>query len=387
MLQMTRTTPFHERIADRNLLQGWERWNGYQTATTLISEAEEYFAVRASCSLYDISPMIKYRVSGSDAAKVVNRIMTRDVDRLKVGRVLYSPWCDGRGRIIEEGTIFRLEENLFQINAAEHQLHWFQQCALGYDCTIEDMSDELAGLSLQGPLSRALLEDIGLGEAGKLRFFQIGQFDFEGDQIMITRTGYTGDLGYELWVKPEQAPALWDRLMSRELERYVRPIGSTALNQVRIEAGFVLVNVEYVAANKALRQSQFRTPAAIGLDWAVDFRKANFNGRAALLRERQNGGPKQKLVGLDIEGRKPAHGSWIYYGKKEVGQIMSAMWSPVLKKNIALANVDAAYANLGQNLMVDIYYVKEITQDRVEAQARVVPNNFYNPPQKTSTPD
>ncbi|WP_455372526.1 aminomethyltransferase family protein [Limibacillus halophilus] len=377
--QFLKKTPFHPRIEALNLAHSWERWQGYTSASLFYSEDEEYFSIRTGASLYDVSPMIKYRITGSQAGQAVNRIMTRDIDRLKPGRVAYSPWCDGKGRVIEEGTIFRFAENDFIVNCAEHQLNWFEASAWGFDAKVEEVTEEIAGLALQGPLSRKLLEDVGLGEAAALPFFGLGRFEFEGAKITVSRTGFTGDLGYELWIEPEHALALWDRLMAEELRRYVKPIGGQALNRARIEAGHILVNVEYVAANKAVRESQMRSPYGLALDWAVDLKKEHFNGKRALVAEKERGGPSRRLVGLDVQGRKSADGAYLYDGKREVGQVTSATWSPIQKRNIALATVEARYAQPGTQLDAEIYYMKEITHGKVDAKVTVVEPRFYQP--------
>jgi len=372
-------TPFHSRIAPLCRTNLWERWSGYTTVTLFYSETEEYFAIRNTASLYDISPMIKYRLSGRDAARVVNRLMTRDFSRCSVGQVFYSPWCNGTGKVIEEGTIFRLGENDFRINCAEHQLTWFEATAYGFDATVADVSTEIAGLALQGPSARLVLESFGLDEIGKLGYFRFADFQVDGLKLTVSRTGFTGDLGYELWASPQDAESLWDRLIEAGRVHGLRPIGSRVLNTARIEAGNILINVDYVAANKAVRESQARSPFGLALDWAVNFKKDHFNGRQALLAERAAGGPAKRLVGLDIRGRRSATGAYLYDGSKEVGQVTSAAWSPILKKNIALATIDARYAAPGGKLLADIYYLKEITQARVETTAEVVDHHFFQP--------
>lgn len=379
MLDALKTTPFHPRVAALNQANAWERWAGYTTASLLNDPEDEYFAIRTGASLYDVSPMIKYRIAGPDAGRVVDRLVTRNIEKLKPNRVAYAPWCDGKGRVVEEGTIFRFAPDEFRINCAEHQLAWFEDAAWGFDAQVEDVTEEIAGLALQGPQSRLVLEDLGLAEGAALRFFGIAHDRMDDIPVTVTRTGFTGDLGYELWVAPEHALDLWDRLMARRGVRYLRAIGSHALERARIEAGHVLINVDYVGVRNAVRQSQTRTPDALGLTWAVDLSKGHFTGKQALQRERETGGPMRRLVGLDIEGRKPAHGAYLYAGRREVGQVTSAVWSPVLKKNIALATVDARHAAPGTRLRAEIYYVKEITQGRVDAAVTVVAPPFYTP--------
>ncbi len=377
---MLRETPFHPRLAPLNLAHAWEPWQGYSTVRCFYDLEDEYFAVRTGASLYDVSPMLKYRIEGPDAATVVDRLITKRVDKLKPGRAAYAPWCDGHGRVIEEGTIFRLSETAFRINCAEHQLAWFEDAAWGLDARVREETEAVAGLALQGPTSKAVLADIGLAAAGGLPFFGLGTFTTDnGVELLVSRTGFTGDLGFELWCDPADALALWDRLMELSELRYLRPIGGQALERCRIEAGHILINVEFVSARRAIRESQTRTPAALGLDWAVDFSKPHFNGKRALLAERAAGGPARRLVGLDVTGRKPATGAYLYKRGREVGQVTSATWSPVLKKNIALATVDRRFADLGTELDAEIYYLKEITQGRVDARARVVPARFYQP--------
>jgi aminomethyltransferase len=324
--------------------------------------------------------MYKYRVTGRDAARVIDRLITRDVARLKVGRVFYAPWCDGKGRVIEDGTLFRLAENDFRLNAAEQQLTWLDATASGFQAQVSDVTQDIAGLALQGPLSRAVLHDLGLDEAAALPFFGVGQFRLDGMDITISRTGFTGDLGYELWVAPDDAGPLFDRLMALANTRLIKPIGSRALNIARLEAGHILINVEYKSAFKAVRPSQTRIPYGLGLDWAVDLRKPHFTGRQALLKLKRSGGPPMHLVGLDIAGRKPASGAWLYSGRRHVGQVTSAAWSPILKRNIALATVDARPALPGTVLNAEIYYAAEvIMQCKTDARALVVDPHFYRP--------
>lgn len=377
---MLEETPFHPRLRELNLANAWEPWRGYITARVFYDEEDEYFAVRTGASLYDVSPMLKYRIAGPEAEAVVDRLVTRRIDRLKPGRVAYAPWCDGRGRVVEEGTIFRFSDTEFRINCAEPQLAWFSDAAWGFDATVSDVSAEIAGLALQGPTSKQVLEDAGLAEAAALPFFGIGAFETaDGLPVTVSRTGFTGDLGYEIWVAPDRALELWDALMRTSEIRYLRPIGARALDRVRIEAGHILINVEFASARRAIRESQTRTPAGLGLDWAVDLAKPHFTGKRALLAERAAGGPKRRLVGLDVTGRKPAHDAYLYVKGREVGQVTSACWSPITKRNIALATVDARHAAEGTVLEAEIYYRKEITQGKVDAAATVVSPRFYQP--------
>lgn len=371
-------TPFHEALAPLNKTREWERWQGYATVTRFYNEAQEYAAIRNTASLYDISPMLKYRIHGPDAARFLNRLITRDIDRCRPGRCFYTPWCDGEGHIIEDGTIFRFAENLFQLNCAEHNLTWFLATAGGLDVAIEDISDQLAAVSLQGPLSRRILLDAGMDAVRDLRYFGLTQTRLGDMPVTVTRTGFTGDLGYELWTEPRHALGLWERLMAAGGSQGITPIGSIALNIARIEAGHIQVHSEYLDARTSVDISEKRSPAELGLDWALDFRKPHFNGRRALLAERERGGPPLRLVGLDVPGRRPAADSLLYAGRQVVGQTTAAVWSPLLKKSIALALVEAPHAAVGTELLSEVYYRRELRLLRSEPLARVVPHRFIN---------
>lgn len=375
-------TPFHEVIAPLNKAEAWERWQGYVTVTCFYDAAQEYAAIRNTASLYDISPMFKYRVTGRDAARFINRLVTRDIDRCRPGRCFYTPWCDGEGHVIEDGTIFRFAEDVFQINCAEHNLTWFLATADGLDVTIEDVSEQLAALSLQGPLSRDVLRRAGIGEVESLKYFGLVEARMGDLPVTITRTGFTGDLGYELWVEPSGAVALWERLMAAGSPRGIAPIGSTALNVARIEAGHIQVHSEYQDARTSVDIAEKRSPFELGLDWAVDFRKPHFNGRRALLAQRNRGGPKLRLVGLALPGRRPAVDSVLYRGKRVVGQTTAAIWSPLLKQSIALALIEASSARAGTSLQAEIYYRRELRLLRSDQVARVVPHRFIDLPRR-----
>lgn len=375
-------TPFHEALAPLNKAREWERWQGYATVTRFYNEAQEYAAIRNTASLYDISPMLKYRIHGPDAARFLNRLVTRDIDRCRPGRCFYTPWCDGQGHIIEDGTIFRFAEDLFQLNCAEHNLTWFLATAEGLDVEIEDISEQLAAVSLQGPMSRRILMNAGIETAETLPYFDLAQVRLGDMPVTVTRTGFTGDLGYELWVEPDKALVLWERLMAAGGSQGITPIGSIALDIARIEAGHIQVHSEYLDTRTSVDVSEKRSPAELALDWAIDFRKSHFNGRRALLAERERGGPPLRLVGLEVAGRRPAADSILSSGRHVVGQTTAAAWSPLLKKSIALALVDAAHAATGTVLRTEVYYRRELRLLRTEPSARVVPHRFLNLPRR-----
>lgn len=375
-------TPFHEVIAPLNKAEAWERWQGYVTVTRFYDAAQEYAAIRNTASLYDISPMLKYRVSGRDAARFINRLVTRDIDRCRPGRCFYTPWCDGDGHIIEDGTIFRFAEDVFQINCAEHNLTWFLATADGLDVAIEDVSGQLAALSLQGPLSRDVLRRAGIEEVAKLKYFGLVEARMGDLPVTVSRTGFTGDLGYELWVEPSRAVELWQRLMAAGSPRGITPIGSAALNIARVEAGHIQVHSEYQDARTSVDVAEKRSPFELGLDWAVDFRKPHFNGRRALHAQQARGGPRLRLVGLTVPGRRPAVDSVLYQGKRVVGQTTAAIWSPLLKTSIALALIEASCAKAGTALQAEIYYRRELRLLRSHEVARVVPHRFIDLPRR-----
>ncbi|HSH40673.1 MAG TPA: aminomethyltransferase family protein [Arenicellales bacterium] len=375
-------TPFHEVIAPLNKAQAWERWQGYATVTHFYDAAQEYAAIRNNASLYDISPMLKYRVAGRDAARFINRLVTRDIDRCRPGRCFYTPWCDGAGHIIEDGTIFRFAEDLFQINCAEHNLTWFRATAEGLEVEIEDVSEQIAALSLQGPLSREVLLRAGVAEAESLRYFGLVRTRLDDIALTVTRTGFTGDLGYELWVEADRAVDLWQRLMAAGGDRGITPIGATALNIARLEAGHIQVHSEYQDARTSVDIEEMRSPFELGLEWAVDFRKDHFNGRRALLEQKRRGGPRLRLVGLEVPGRRPAVDSVLYRGRRVVGQTTAAVWSPLLKKSIALALIESPWSAVGTELQAEIYFRRELRLLRSDETARVVPHRFIDLPRR-----
>lgn len=379
-----RHTPFHEVLAPLNKVQAWERWQGYVTVTCFYDVAQEYAAIRNTASLYDISPMIKYRIGGRDAARFVNRLITRDIGRCRPGRCFYTPWCDGEGFIIEDGTVFRLEDDVFQVNCAGHNLTWFLATAEGLNVSIEDVSEQLAALSLQGPLAREVLLKAGVGEAASLGYFGLAQVRIAGAPVLVTRTGFTGDLGYELWVEPGHAVALFQCLMEAGSARGITPIGSQALDIARIEAGHIQIHSEYQDARTSVDLREKRTPFELGLGWAVDLRKPHFNGRRALLAWKRSAARGLRLVGVELPARRPAVDSVLYAGKRAVGQTTAAVWSPLLKKSIALALVEAPHATMGGTLQAEIYYRRELRLLRKGLSARLVPHRFIDLPRRRS---
>lgn len=375
-------TPFTERLRAFNLNHSWERWEGFLGVGVFDNVVREYFAIRNAVSVYDISPMTRYRVTGADAPAFMDRLMTRDMSKCKVGQAVYALWCNDDGKVVEDGTVFRLGERDYLINVQEHNLCWFQDTAWRMDVHIEDVSRECAGLTIQGPLSRELLRQAGVPGIDELKFFRLAEVELDGISLLVSRTGFTGDLGYEIALPPQHAETFWDRLWRTQLSARLVPIGSQALNYARIEAGFLQVNVDFIGAERTLRPSQRRSPYELGFDWLVDLKKPFFVGKRALMREKESGGPKWRTVGLDIAGNKPAVDSFLYSGNKEVGRVTSAFWSPICKRNIAIATVKAGYDAIGTELQADIWTTKELKIEKTMRPARVVPRPFYDPPHK-----
>jgi aminomethyltransferase len=382
------TTPFHARARALSQVDQFVAWAGYSTVDVFTTAEQEYFAIRNACAVYDLTPMVKYRIAGAGAEAFLNRLVTRNITKLKSDRVSYNVWCSDAGHVIDDGTIFRLGPEEFRLCTAERQLDWLLDSAIGFQVEITEVTDRIAALAIQGPTSCAVLKAFGLAGIEKLKPFEIAQFDVDGMAIMVSRTGFTGDLGYEMWMSPVDAEAAWDRLMEAGRLRGIRAIGSQALNMARIEAGFIMPNLDFVSAEHTIRPGRDRSPFELGLGWLLDFDKGHFNGRRALLKEKQSG-PRRMLVALDIAGNKPAHDALIYAdkgSKREIGSVTSAMWSPTCKRNIALAMINAPYFKMGQQVWVDIYLCRELVWERRMSKARVVDRPFFAPERRRLTP-
>ena len=380
-----RHTPFHPRISALNVLNQWGAWGGYTTALTLRDEAMEYTAIRNSTSVYDLCPMVKYRIEGPDAAVYLNRLTVRDAAKLTPGGVHYTVWCDDFGKVLDDGTLFRHGENDYLLCCQERHLPWLLDSAAGFDVAIREVTEEIAALSLQGPTSATVLKEAGF-DVTMLKPFRMAQFAFAGGEITISRTGFTGDLGYELWATPDQALPLWDRLFAAGALYGIAAIGTNALNLARIEAGFIITNMDFIPADQALREDRARSPFELSLDWLIDWEKGHFTGRRALASEKANGTSKWALVGLDIEGNIPVDGSLIYANKtKEVGYITAGVWSPSTKRNIAIAQVRRPFDTKG-NLWVEVYALRELQYVKLMLEAQITPRPFYAPARRRATP-
>jgi aminomethyltransferase len=403
-------SPFHERTAALNRKQQWREWSGYWASSAYADAHDiEYNAIREAAALIDVSPLYKYRVTGRDALALVDRVITRDATKLNVGQVWYTPWCDEHGKVIDDGTVHRLAEDAFFWTAADPQFRWLTLNARGLDVTIEDVTEQLAAVALQGPLAREVLEAATEEPFADLRYFRrrpstLRRATFVGGimpadiPIDVSRTGYTGDLGYELWIPVERAAEAWDALMDAGRAFGIRPAGMLALDVVRLEAGLVLLEVDYTSARHALNPEQNYSPFELAMGRLVDLDAGDFVGRLALRREQARGGPPRRLVGVqlawdDIErsysrqGLPPAISPSVDRaavpvfaprGDRQIGRLTSHGWSPILKQAIGLASVPPAYEAAGSRLAVE--WTVEGHRGRVDAT--VVPLPFLDLPRK-----
>lgn len=377
-------TPLYERMEAISTAKSWANWAGYISPLVLDTVEFEYFAIRNQSTLFDISPMHKYRIKGPDALKVLNRLVTRDVSKLRDGRVGYAMWCDEEGMLIDDGTIFRYTETDFVLCCQETMYSWLLDTAWGFDAEIIDESHTVAGVSLQGPTTFSLLKEAGLGAVEDMKPFDLREIE---PGLWVSRTGFTGDLGYELWTAWDDIGALWDRLWAAGGNWGLRAIGAEALNMVRIEAGFIAAGVDFQPVHTAMRLKRGRSPLELGFEKLVHFEKGHFNGRRALLKQKE-AGLKHHLVKIDIGGFKPAEGSLIYHRKKkEVGHVTSGVWSPTMKQNIALAELKAPYGKAIQDdLWVEIYVNEEGQWDKRIVPLTVVDKPFFQNARSRATP-
>lgn len=374
-----RAGPFHAKLAEQNAAMAWYDWAGYAAPSVLDSVEFEYFALRNQSSLFDVSPMHKYRITGPDAGAMLNRLVTRDINKIRESRVGYTVWCDEEGMVIDDGTLFHLGPDDWRLCCQEPMLTWLLDAAWGMDASVTDESDEIAGLALQGPTSFAVLEAAGL-DVSELKPFGLVEIE---PGLMISRTGFTGDLGYEIWCDWDAAEAIWDRLWAAGRDQGLRAIGYEAVDIARLEAGFVTAGVDFQPIHATERLHRGQTPFELGLGWLVDFEKGHFNGRRALLMVKDK--PRSQLLRVDVEGFKPAHSALIYNGKREVGYITSGMWSPTAKRNIALAHVRTEDAN-SANLKAEIYTLEEGKWDTRLARLTPMKSAFFTPPRARKTP-
>ena len=381
-------TPFHAHTAVSNQANEWHRWNGYTVPTVYDDVEAEYFAIRNACTLFDLSPMSKYRISGRDAEAFLDRLLTRDVTKLKIGQVAYVVWCNDEGKVVDDGTLFRLEPYAYRLCAQERNLDWLLLSSMGFDVHVVEETHEIAALSVQGPTSYSALVAAGVDGLEVLKPYRMARFAFNGRPISVSRTGFTGDLGYELWMDPDDAYAVWEELVTAGHLYGMKPIATEALDIARVEAGFIQAGRDFMPASETVRAHQTRSPFELGLDWLVDLTKVNFTGKRALAQEAVTG-PPEKLVKLDIAGNKPAKNAFIFgdkHARKNVGVTTSSIWSPSCKASIALAFVNTDCLKRATPLWAEIYDQRELGWTRSMAQCRVVEDPFWNPKRRRTTP-
>jgi aminomethyltransferase len=394
-------TAFHERTFSLCESLNYREWSGYYAVSSYEPHHEhEYNAIRNATALIDISPLFKYRLTGPDATKLVDRVITRDMRKVSVGQVIYTPWCDENGKVIDDGTVSRLEENTYRWTAADPSLRWFRQNASGMKVKIEDISETVSAVALQGPTSGRLLKSlVSDADIANLKYFRVTKGTIAGVPVEISRTGYTGDLGYEIWVTSDKALRVWDELMTAGRAFDIHPTGMLALDVARVEAGLLLIEVDFNSSKKALIEEQKYSPFEMGLGRLVHLDKNRFIGQAALLAEQKRGHARE-IVGLEIDwpavenlyenvGLPPAVSAIasrvavpVFKDGAQVGKATSSTWSPTLKKMIALATINRQYTRAGTKLQCEI--TVEAVRHRV--LATVVKTPFFNPKRKTATP-
>ncbi len=393
-MQQLRNTPFHERTSALCQPQNWRRWAGYFVVGSYeLTIDREYWAIRNAAGLIDVTPLMKYMIKGKDAANLLHRVTTRDIHKMSVGQVYYTGWCDDEGKMIDDGTVARLDETTFRLTSAEPNIRWLMMNAVGLDVGISEVSDSVASLSLQGPNSRVILNRVCESNLDGLKYFRLMNNKLGGVEVSISRTGYTGDLGYEIWMGAQDAIKVWDALMEAGQDYGITPVGILALDMARVEAGLFMLDVDYTSAGHAWIESQKSSPFELGLDWTVALDKPGyFVGRHALEKEKREGST-WKMVGLEVDwvgmeklfagvGLPPqipgmaVRGSLpIFVGNVQVGYASTSTWSPVLKKYIALAHLQKPYYELGTDVRMEI----TVEHQRKHAPAKVVKLPFYEP--------
>lgn len=396
-LYQLKRTPFHERVAARCLPQNWRRWAGYITVGSYdLGLDREYWAIRDAAALIDVSPLMKYVIEGPDAARLLDKMIPRDIRKLAVGQVYYTGWCDDDGKLLDDGTVTRLADQKFRLTSAEPNLRWLHMNAAGMRVTITELTDWMAALSLQGPKSRAILNRCCASPLDGLKFFRMMENRLDGRAVSISRTGYTGDLGYEIWMDVADALPVWDALLEAGADYGLIPCGILAMDMARVEAGLFMLDVDYTAANHAWIAGQKSSPYEMGLGWTVALDKPGyFVGRRALEREHRDGSA-WKLVGLEVDwtglervygaaGLPPQIPATAVRGSlpvrrdgRQVGYASTSTWSPVLKKYIALVHLERPHYEPGTRVEVEI----TVEHHRRYAPATVVALPFYDPPWK-----
>lgn len=392
-------TPFYPRTSALCTSLLWKEWAGYYAVRSFDVHAErEYYAFRHACGLIDVTPLFKYDVRGKDACAFLTYLSVRDIGRLKPGHVAYLCWTDRDGKIIDDGTVTYLDAQHYRVTSTDPEMHWFLRHARGFEVSVEDITDQVAALSIQGPTSRDVLKQVCDADLDGLKFFRVVRTRLDGAEALISRTGYTGDLGFEVWVDPKDALSVWDRLVAAGKPYGLEPAGLDAMDVTRIEAGFILSGVDYYCALRSLIESRKATPFELALDWTVHLEREPFIGQDALKKEKAKG-PSRVFVCLDIDWDEHAalfarhslppeihFGGWrdprpVYdLGGQFIGQATSGAWSPLLKKNLALATVQAEHGELGHRVRFEV----TVEYERKAVTATVVKKPAFDPERKKS---
>ena len=380
-------TPFHDRMAALSKTENWTTWNCYKVPRVVDKLSTEYFAVRSGCAVMDLTPMEKYRITGQDARAYLDRLVTRDISNLRPGRVTYVVWCNDDGKVIDDGTLFQLNENAYRLCAQHHQLDWLLMSAAGFDVQVEVETHDVAALAVQGPTSYSVLTAAGIDGLDELKPFGIRNLECGGMPVTVSRTGYTGDLGYELWTDPDNAEPLWDAIFGVQGQYDIHAMGLDALEMVRIEAGFIMPGFDFNTANSTIRDGYDRSPYEVGLGWVVNLDKGHFCGRKALKAENERPA-RRRLTKLVVEGNKPVGEAFVYAGKngRQVGEIKCTIWSPILKANLALADIDCINGRLPERLWARFDYQRELKWRTAWARCHAQTKPFYSPDHKSATP-
>jgi aminomethyltransferase len=391
---------FHARTLPLARSLSFRDWAGFYAVSAFEAHHEhEYNAIRNGCAVIDISPLFKYHLTGPGAVRLVDRVITRDATAIEVGQDVYTPWCDDHGKTLDDGTVARLGPDRFRWTAADPNLRWLTQHAEGLDVRIEDVSEQIAALALQGPTSARLLAAVSDVPIGTLKYFRAAAGRLAGVPVEVTRTGYTGDLGYEVWMPWDRAVEVWDVLVEAGRAHGLRPTGMLALDVARIEAGLLLIDVDFQSSRKANIDAQMYSPYELGLGRLVSLDKAPFVGMAALKREHA-AGPRRRIVGLDVRwtdvealyntvGLPPAVPAAasrvavpVYKDRAQIGKATSTAWSPTLKRLIALATIDRPHFVTGNTVQMEI----TVEAVRQTATATVVTTPFLPLARRTAPP-
>ena len=385
--QALQRTPFHDRVAGLSTTENWTGWNTYKVARVVDKLSTEYFAVRSGCAVMDLTPMEKYRIRGKDSCRYLDRLVTRDISKLRPGRVTYVIWCNDEGEVIDDGTLFQLGEDDYRLCSQHHQLDWLLMSASGFDVQIETETHDVAALAVQGPTSFSVLSAAGINGLAELKPFGIADLQCGDVPVMVSRTGYTGDLGYELWVDPADALRLWDAVFAVRGRYDIHVMGLDALEMVRIEAGFIMPGFDFNTAESTIRNGYDRSPFEVGLGWVVSLDKGHFTGRKALLAEKSRPA-KRKLTKITIDGNKPVGEAFIYTGKKgkQVGEVKCTIWSPIVKANLALADIECVNGRLPPKLWARFDYQRELKWHTAWAECHAQSKPFYSPEHRSATP-